>query len=75
MVRQVPAGRVITYGTIARLLGDPRKARVVELRFFGGLTMDEIAEVLEISRATVERDWNFARTWLYAAIEGERGNE
>ncbi|HET7584393.1 MAG TPA: sigma-70 family RNA polymerase sigma factor [Gemmatimonadaceae bacterium] len=49
---------------------DERKARVVELRFFGGLTMDEIAEVLEISRATVEREWSFARAWLYDAIEG-----
>jgi RNA polymerase sigma factor (TIGR02999 family) len=49
---------------------DSRKAKVVELRFFGGLTMDEIAEVLEISRATVEREWSFARAWLYNAIEG-----
>ena len=49
---------------------DARKARVVELRFFGGLSMDEIAEVLEISRATVEREWSFARAWLYDAIEG-----
>ncbi len=49
---------------------DARKARVVELRFYGGLNMDEIAEVLEISRATVERDWSFARAWLYDALEG-----
>jgi RNA polymerase sigma-70 factor, ECF subfamily len=49
---------------------DERKARVVELRFFGGLTMDEVAEVLEISRATVEREWSFARAWLFDAIEG-----
>jgi RNA polymerase sigma factor (TIGR02999 family) len=49
---------------------DARKARVVELRFFGGLTMEEVAEVLEISRPTVERDWSFARAWLYDAIEG-----
>jgi RNA polymerase sigma factor (TIGR02999 family) len=52
---------------------DPRKAKVVELRFFGGLTMEEIAEVLEISRATVEREWSFARAWLYDAIEGTGG--
>ena len=52
---------------------DPRKARVVELRFFGGLTMDETAEVLETSRATVEREWSFARAWLYDAIEGAGG--
>lgn len=49
---------------------DPRKARVVELRFFGGLTTEEVAAVLAISRATVERDWSFARAWLYDAIEG-----
>jgi RNA polymerase sigma-70 factor (ECF subfamily) len=49
---------------------DERKARVVELRFFGGLTMDEVAEVLEVSRATVEREWSFARAWLFDAIEG-----
>lgn len=59
-------------GALARLATlDPRKARVVELRFFGGLTMEEIAEVLEVSRPTVERDWSFARAWLYDAIEGE----
>lgn len=49
---------------------DPRKARVVELRFFGGLTTEEIAEVLDTSRPTVERDWSFARAWLYDAIQG-----
>ena len=49
---------------------DERKSRVVELKFFGGLTIDEIAEVLEISPATVEREWAFARAWLYDAIEG-----
>ena len=49
---------------------DERKARVVELKFFGGLTVEEIAEVLESSGATVEREWAFARAWLYDAIEG-----
>ena len=49
---------------------DARKARVVELRFFGGLKMDEVAEALGISLATVEREWSFARAWLYDAIEG-----
>ena len=49
---------------------DARKARVVELKFFGGLTMDEIAEVMEISRATVEREWSFARAWLFNALGG-----
>jgi RNA polymerase sigma-70 factor, ECF subfamily len=49
---------------------DPRKGRVVELKFFGGLTIAEIAEVLQISGATVEREWSFARAWLFDAIEG-----
>jgi RNA polymerase sigma factor (TIGR02999 family) len=50
---------------------DARKARVVELKFFGGLTMDEIAEVLDISRATAEREWSFARAWLFDALDGK----
>ena len=49
---------------------DERKAKVVELRFFGGLTMSEVAEVMGISRATAEREWSFSRAWLYDAIEG-----
>jgi RNA polymerase sigma-70 factor, ECF subfamily len=43
---------------------DARKSRVVELKYFGGLTNEEIAEVLKISPETVKRDWRFARTWL-----------
>lgn len=42
----------------------PRQAKVIELRYFGGLDEKEIAEVLQISTRTVERDWNFARSWL-----------
>jgi RNA polymerase sigma factor (TIGR02999 family) len=49
---------------------DPRKSRIVELKFFGGLTTNEIAEVLQISPATIERDWSFARAWLYDAMGG-----
>ncbi len=44
---------------------DPRQARVVECRFFGGLSLDETAEALGISPATVSRDWTFARAWLH----------
>jgi RNA polymerase sigma factor (TIGR02999 family) len=44
---------------------DPRKARVVELRFFGGLRNEEVAEVLRVSPVTVARDWNSAKAWLY----------
>jgi RNA polymerase sigma factor (TIGR02999 family) len=43
---------------------DERKSKVVELRYFGGLSVDEIAEVLKISRITVMRDWQFAKAWL-----------
>lgn len=43
---------------------DPRKSRIVELRFFGGLTVDETATVLEVSPQTVMRDWTFAKAWL-----------
>ena len=43
---------------------DPQQSRIVELRFFGGLTIEETAEVLGISHATVERDWTLARAWL-----------
>ena len=50
---------------------DERKSRVVELKFFGGLTTEEIAEVLQISGATVEREWAFARAWLFDTIEGK----
>ncbi len=49
--------------SLARL--DPRKARVVELKYFGGLNHDEIAEVLKISAITVRRDWIFAKAWLH----------
>jgi RNA polymerase sigma factor (sigma-70 family) len=44
---------------------DPRKARVVELRFFGGLSLEETAEVLKVSADTVWRDWDMAKSWLY----------
>jgi RNA polymerase sigma factor (TIGR02999 family) len=44
---------------------DPRKAQVVELRFFGGLNFDETAEVLKVSAITVARDWSTARAWLH----------
>lgn len=49
---------------------DPRAAQVVELRFFGGLENEEIAEVMNISPATVKRDWTVARAWLHRALSG-----
>lgn len=49
---------------------DPQQSRVVELRFFGGLTMEETAEVLQISPATVGREWTPAKAWLFAELRG-----
>jgi RNA polymerase sigma factor (TIGR02999 family) len=47
---------------------DSRKAHVVELKYFGGLNYDEMAEVLKISRVTARRDWEFAKVWLYTEL-------
>jgi RNA polymerase sigma factor (TIGR02999 family) len=49
---------------------DAQQCRIIEMRFFGGLTIDETAEALGISTATVERDWAFARAWLYDRLLG-----
>ena len=49
---------------------DERKSRVVEMKFFGGLNIEEIAEVLKLSPETVKRDWKFARTWLLRELAG-----
>lgn len=48
---------------------DPQQARIVEMRYFGGLTIEEVAAVLKISPATVKREWHLARTWLKREIE------
>jgi RNA polymerase sigma factor (TIGR02999 family) len=50
---------------------DPRKSRVVELRYFGGLSLEETAEVLEVSPITVRRDWRAAKAWLYRRMKDE----
>lgn len=55
-------------GELARI--DARKSRVVEMKFFGGMTIDEIASVLDLATATVERDWAFAKVWLHRRIGG-----
>jgi RNA polymerase sigma-70 factor, ECF subfamily len=49
---------------------DARKSRVVELRYFGGLSLEESAEVLGISHETAKRDWRMAKAWLFAALTG-----
>ena len=57
---------------LARL--DPRKVRIIEMRFFGGLSTEETAEVLKVSPATVRRDWSIAKLWLYRELGGETGD-
>jgi RNA polymerase sigma factor (TIGR02999 family) len=49
---------------------DGRKVQVVEMRFFGGLSVEETSKVLGISQETVMRDWNFARAWLVSRLKG-----
>lgn len=56
---------------LARL--DPRKVQVVEMRFFGGLSVDETAEALKVSSVTVMRDWTTAKAWLYRELSGTTG--
>ena len=79
LIEAVSGGREIDLIALEDALGqlgalDERKCRVVELKFFGGLTTEEIAEVLGVSGATVEREWAFAKAWLYDAIEGSGGS-
>jgi RNA polymerase sigma factor (TIGR02999 family) len=54
---------------------DERKARIVELRFFGGLTFEEVAEVMNLSKITIVRDWNKAKVWLFHELSLKAGNE
>lgn len=54
---------------------DPRKSRLVELRFFGGLNIDETAEVMDLSPTTVQREWRAAKAWLQRFIKGENPTE
>lgn len=51
---------------------DQRKSQVVELRFFGGLNLEETAEALKVSAKTVQRDWDLARAWLYREMSGDK---
>ncbi len=50
---------------------DPRRSKVVELRYFGGLNNREASEVLKVSEATIERDWRFAKAWLYRELQAQ----
>ena len=53
---------------------DPRKSQVVEMRFFGGLSLEETAEALQVSRDTVKRDWKMAKLWLLRELRGVEGD-
>jgi RNA polymerase sigma factor (TIGR02999 family) len=54
---------------------DPRKSQIVELRYFGGLTVEEAAQFLKMSRRSVEREWTMAKAWLYRALSGDEPDE
>lgn len=54
---------------------DPRKSRIVEMRYFGGMTEKEVAEVLQVAPITVKREWRRARAWLLRELSGRRGND
>jgi DNA-directed RNA polymerase specialized sigma24 family protein len=58
----------------ALALVDSRKSQVVELRFFGGLTVEETAEVLKVSSDTVLRDWKLAKVWLLRELKGSKSD-
>jgi len=62
---------IVLDAALSKLVGiDERKARVVEYRYFGGFTIEEVAEMLCVSPATVEREWRLARSWLFNEITG-----
>jgi DNA-directed RNA polymerase specialized sigma24 family protein len=54
---------------------DPRKSQVVELRFFGGFSVEESAELLNVSERTVKQDWQVAKLWLLQELNGANGHE
>jgi RNA polymerase sigma-70 factor, ECF subfamily len=72
VVSEGKAAEILALDEALRALAeiDPRRASVVELRYFGGLSNEEIAEVLKVSTNTVTRDWNMARAWLYHELSG-----
>jgi RNA polymerase sigma factor (sigma-70 family) len=53
---------------------DPRQARIVELKYFGGLTIEEAAQVLGVSPTTVRREWTSAKAWLYGELKKHNAN-
>jgi RNA polymerase sigma factor (TIGR02999 family) len=72
-----PAEEILTLHEALELFAahDPLKARLVELRFFGGLTLEQAAECLNISLSTADRAWRYARAWLYTAMSGDEAEK
>ena len=77
VVAQEPAAELVALDDALKSLAalDPRKCQVVELRFFGGMSVEESAEVLGVSVVTVMRDWSTAKAWLHRAMEKEVSEE
>jgi RNA polymerase sigma factor (TIGR02999 family) len=75
IVSQERAGELVALDeALTRLAAmDERKSKVVELRFFGGMTVEETAEALRVSPITIKRDWESARAWLYLQLENKDG--
>ena len=73
VVSQQKASEVIALDEALNQLAliDPRQSRIVELRFFGGLTVEEAAEVLDVSPVTIKREWSTAKAWLYRELAGQ----
>jgi RNA polymerase sigma factor (TIGR02999 family) len=76
-VSEEPDSDIVAIDDALRRLAavDARKSQVVELRFFGGLSVEETAEVLKVSQETVMRDWKFAKAWLMRDLSGEEHND
>jgi len=73
---EAPVDLVVLEQALTRLgQTDARKSKVVELRFFGGMTVEETAEVLHISSETVMRDWSMARAWLQRELDADMSRE
>jgi len=76
-VSQQKAAEVIALDDALKELAliDPQQSRIVELRFFGGLTVEEAAEVLHVSPATIKREWSSAKAWLYRELQPQKGTK
>ncbi len=74
---QEPADELLSLNEALEQLAaeDPRKAELVKLRYFAGLSVQEAADVLDVSRATADRHWAYAKAWLYCALSGQEWPE